>query len=248
MILQDLHTHTTFCDGKNAPEEMVLAAISKGLCRIGFSGHSRTDFDLSYCMTDYAAYIAQIRSLAKKYAGKIEILCGVEQDYYSDAPTTEFDYVIGSVHYIRAGGEYIPIDESAEILTSAAKKHFGGDIYALCECYYETLADVYEKTHCDIIGHFDLVSKFNEGGALFDEENVRYVAAYRSAADSLAKCGAYFEINSGAVARGYRTTPYPSSEILKYLKGLGVKFIFSGDAHSTDGICYGIDKWGALAE
>ena len=37
---QDLHTHTTYCDGQHTTEEMVLAAINKGMKRIGFSGHS----------------------------------------------------------------------------------------------------------------------------------------------------------------------------------------------------------------
>ena len=37
--LQNLHQHTTFCDGKNTPEEIVLEAIKKGFGAIGFSGH-----------------------------------------------------------------------------------------------------------------------------------------------------------------------------------------------------------------
>ncbi|MBO5371040.1 MAG: PHP domain-containing protein, partial [Clostridia bacterium] len=39
MILEDLHTHTTYCDGKDSPEDMVKTAIEKGLRVIGFSGH-----------------------------------------------------------------------------------------------------------------------------------------------------------------------------------------------------------------
>ena len=34
MILEDFHVHTCFCDGKKSPEEMVLAAISKGMTKI----------------------------------------------------------------------------------------------------------------------------------------------------------------------------------------------------------------------
>ena len=37
---QNLHTHTTFCDGKDTPEELIEAAIAKGFDSIGFSGHS----------------------------------------------------------------------------------------------------------------------------------------------------------------------------------------------------------------
>ena len=132
MKRQDLHTHTTYSDGKNTPEEMILAAAYEGLDTIGISDHSYTSIDESYCIKKekIAEYAAEISALKEKYKGKIEVLCGIEQDYFSDEPTDMFDYAIGSVHYIKAGGEYIPVDESAEILKKAADKHFVGDMYA----------------------------------------------------------------------------------------------------------------------
>ena len=59
---------------------------------------------------------------------------------------------------------------------------FGGDIYTFAEEYYKRLARVVEKTNCDIIAHFDLVSKYNEVSNLFDENHPRYVKAWRAAA------------------------------------------------------------------
>ena len=50
MIMCDMHVHTTFCDGKNSPEEMVLSAINKGLKAVGVVTHSHTAFDQSYCI------------------------------------------------------------------------------------------------------------------------------------------------------------------------------------------------------
>ena len=245
MILQDLHTHTTYCDGKNTPEEMVLAAIEKGLSRIGFSGHCYTFFDERYCMSipNVIKYMAEINALKEKYKGKIEIRCGVEQDYYSNFSRMGFDYVIGSVHYIKIGEEYIPVDESAEILTAAAEKHFGGDIYALAEEYFRTAGDVLAKTGGDIIGHFDLISKFNEDGRLFDESHPRYVKAYPEAIDRLLPYGKPFEINTGAIARGYRTHPYPSKAQIEYIAAHGGSFILTGDTHAAENLCYEFEKW-----
>ena len=40
MINSDFHTHTNLCDGRNTPEEMVLAAIARGMDCIGLSGHA----------------------------------------------------------------------------------------------------------------------------------------------------------------------------------------------------------------
>lgn len=245
MITKDLHMHTAYCDGKDTPEDMVLSAVDKGLDTVGISGHSYTFFDESYCMQkeDIPRYIAELRYLRAKYFDRIHVLCGVEQDYYSDYPTYEFDYIIGSVHYIKVGDEYIPVDESVEILRAAVQKHFGGDVYALCELYFDTVADVVEKTRCDIIGHFDLISKFIEREPLFDAGHPRYVKAWKAAADRLVTYDVPFEINTGAISRGYRTQPYPNEEMIEYIKAKGGRLILSSDAHSKENIAYIFEKY-----
>ena len=40
MMFSNYHTHTTYCDGANTPEELVLEAIRLGCPELGFSGHS----------------------------------------------------------------------------------------------------------------------------------------------------------------------------------------------------------------
>ena len=164
MIKKELHSHTTFCDGNNTPEEMVKAAIEKGFLTLGFSGHSYTFFDERYCMSKAGTrqYKEEIARLKEKYKSDIEILCGTEQDYYSDMPTEGYDYVIGSVHYMKAGDRYIPVDETPDILISAAKKHFGGDMIELCRCYYGTVADVVAKTGADIIDLYKICAHVSD--------------------------------------------------------------------------------------
>lgn len=242
MILSDYHVHTTYCDGKNTPREMVLAAIEKGIRKLGFSAHSYTDFDKSYCLTEIEKYKAEINSLKAEFKDKIEIFCGVEQDYYSAYPVEEFDYAIGSVHYFKLGEEYIPVDETAEILVSAADKYFGGDLYSLAEEYFKTVADLPNKQKIDFIGHFDLISKFCEKQKLFETKNERYVTAWKSAVDKLIPFGIPFEINTGALSRGHRSEPYPSFEIQEYIKEKGGKFILSSDSHRKDTLCFNFEN------
>ena len=244
MRLQDFHVHTTYSDGANTPEEMVRAAIEKNMSAIGFSDHAHTAFDESYCMKKDAAesYRGEIEALKEKYRSSIRVLCGIEQDYYSDVPTSGCDYVIGSVHYLKAGEEYIPVDEDADTLFAASVRFFGGDIYALAEEYFRTAAGVVEKTGADLIGHFDLISKFNEQVPMFDEHHPRYIAAWKAAADALLKTGVPFEINTGAMSRGYKSGPYPSPEIQQYIRERGGKFILSGDSHSAETLCFAFEK------
>ncbi len=240
MILSDFHMHTKYCDGGNTVEEMVKAAVGKGMTAMGFSGHSYALYDTDCCMSPEGT--AQYREDVEKYKelcdGIIKIYCGIEQDIYAPAPEAQYDYVIGSVHYIGDLSEPISVDYKPELLKKMADERFGGDIYALCGAYFETVSQVVEKTGCDIIGHFDLVSKFNEGDRLFDSSDPRYVEAWQAAADKLLKTGKLFEINTGAMSRGYRTSPYPSDDMMRYIADRGGMFVLSSDAHSAEGIMY----------
>ena len=241
MILTDLHVHTTYCDGLDTPEDMVIAAIEKDMECIGFSAHSYTFFDESYCMKKEKIenYKREINSLKEKYKGKIKILCGIEQDFYSTESISGYDYVIGSVHYLKVNGEYFPVDENAEIFVDAAKKYYGGDFYKMADDYYNTVAKI---KGADIIGHIDIITKFNEGNCLFDERDERYVRSYKKVIDILLKQNIPFEINTGVVARGYKTVPYPNKDILDYIKQNGGKTILSSDAHDKDGLMFGFEK------
>lgn len=241
----NLHTHTTFCDGKNSAEEMALAAIAQGFDVFGFSGHSYTPFDESYCMSleGTEAYRREIARLRAKYEGHISLLCGVEQDYYSSQPTDGYDYVIGSVHafYNEKFDKYIYVDYGAEKLIEAAERFYDGDFLAVAEDYFDRISHVYQKTRCNIIGHFDLLTKFNEQHPMFDESHPRYVQAVDNALNVLLPTGAIFEINTGAMSKGYRTTPYPSESILRKIRMGGGKIIISADTHAVNTVDFAFD-------
>ena len=104
----NFHTHSVYCDGKDTLEELVEQALAMGMDALGFSGHSFTPFDQSYCMSlkDTLEYQKEVRALKEKYRGKIKLYLGIEQDFYSPESTDEYDYVIASVHYVKKNGEY----------------------------------------------------------------------------------------------------------------------------------------------
>lgn len=250
MSKTDFHMHTVFCDGQNTPEEMVRSAIEKGMRAVGISGHSYTWFDESYCMKKemLPAYRAELSRLKKAYADRIRVLCGIEQDFYSEEPAAGYDYVIGSVHYFRLGDEFIPVDDGNEHHRRAAEQYFGGDLYALAEEYYRTVGLIAEKTGCDIIGHFDVLTKYYDADPELDVTHPRYRAAWQAAADRLIRAGVPFEINTGAMSRGVKKTPYPSEEILSYLGQRGASVVFSSDAHTAGAIMFAFDRLRTLAE
>ena len=245
--MYDFHTHSTFCDGKNTLEEMALSAIDKGFSSLGFSGHSFTSFDLDYCIKDENAYIKECRRLQKKYEDKIEILCGIERDFYADNQYPDLDYIIGSVHYVKAGEEYIAVDLFDGQL-EAVNRHFGGDYLKFAESYFENVSKLPQVHKTDIIGHFDLIKIFNADGKLFDENCERYKKAAIKAVDELIKYDVLFEINTGAIFRGRRQEPYPSEFILEYIASKGGKVILNGDSHEINALGYRFKESAELAK
>ncbi len=245
MITQDFHIHTSYCDGKNTPDEIIQRAIELNMKKIGLVCHSYTYFDESYCIKrdDVAAFISEVRSASQKYSEKIEVLCGVEQDYYSDEPIDNFDFVIGSVHYVRVGSNFLDVDNTKEQFISQVKEHYNGDYVAFCEAYFKTISDVAEKTKCDIIGHFDLITKFNEANLLFDTNDKRYEQAAYAAVDNLLKYNIPFEINTGAISRGYRSEAYPENKYIEYILQKGGRVVLSSDSHSVGSLCCEFDKY-----
>ena len=135
MLLQNLHTHTVYGDGKNTAEEMVLGAIRAGCASLGFSEHSplppAADPDgWSMAASDVAAYRAELLRLRERYRGELDIFLGLEQDVDSPAPEGDWDYLIGSVHSVRADGRFLSVDESPESFARSVREHFGGDSLA----------------------------------------------------------------------------------------------------------------------
>ncbi len=274
----DLHMHTTYCDGSDTAEDMVRSAIDKGLDAVGISGHSFTAHDTSYCMSREGteAYIREIDSLKEKYSGKIRVLLGIEYDYYADIDPEPFDYRIGSVHYIftdegrakRDQGlplvkyvDWSPVDDGPEDLVLFAERA-GLEMTEIAELYFRTVGDVIAQTDCDVVGHFDLLTKFSDTQPLFDTADPRYISAWKSAVDRIFDdCAArykrgyrnrleaaglivagdkpVFEINHGAIAKGYRTEPYPAADQMEYIRSRGGILIHSSDSHRCEHVGFG---------
>ncbi len=239
--LENYHTHTTFSDGANTVEEMVAAAVANRMTVIGFSDHSTNAWSMDYCMQDEAAYRMAVSAAKQKYAGKIAVLCGVEQEWLSGKPQG-YDYVIGSVHLLKTPDGYRDVDYTAAIQRETADAFFDGDFYRYTKAYFDTVATLNETVAPTVIGHFDLVAKFNEREHLFDEIDPRYLAPAFEAIHTLCeKKDTVFEINTGALPRGARRMPYPASVFLKEIKAAGGKIMFSSDSHTTQTLLFGED-------
>ncbi|MBE6569058.1 MAG: histidinol-phosphatase HisJ family protein [Ruminococcaceae bacterium] len=230
MRFSNFHTHSVFSDGINTMEEMVLAAIEKNFSAIGFSDHSTMTFNHSYCMKPDALhdYMRTIRELKDKYSEQIQVFAGLELDYCSVRPDADFDYIIGSVHCIPTPyGDHTSVDSSAPLQRAIVKKWFDGDMNWYAQVYYKTVMEMAKRFKPDIVGHFDVVCKFQE------LENPVYNGYALEAAAAVLEHCSLFEINTGAIARGYKSVAYPSPFLMRYLTDHGAKFILSSDCHNA---------------
>ena len=231
--LQNLHQHTTFCDGHNTPEEVVQHAIELGFGAIGFSGHCYMPFAEYYCMSleGTKEYRKEIARMQEKYGDQIDVFCGIEYDLSCPERPEGYDYVIGSVHGLKLDGVFYEFDGPIDHYKKMINEHFAGDGLAFAKEYYRQLPNLAEGADCDIIGHFDLVTKHRDTEQFFDTESKEYRYAAIEAAQALAGKIPYFEINTGSIARKLRTTPYPDPFIIKEMKRLGYGVIINSDCH-----------------
>lgn len=243
-MLTNYHTHTPFCDGKSTVEEVVLSALEKGFDAIGFSGHGYTAFDHTYCMKDTEGYLAEVRRVKEKYRKDIEIYAGIEEDAADLVERGKFDYILGSSHYFCVNRVYYPIDSSYECLQKCVSA-YGGDALKMAEDYFSFFCTYINRYKPDIIGHFDLLTKFEEQHPFF-LENADYRALAVRYALEAAKSGSVFEVNTGAISRGYRTTPYPHTDILHALKKVGARVMLCSDSHHASTLDFGFDEARAL--
>lgn len=239
MLRANYHTHTKFCDGDNTPEEMVKQALDLGFEHLGFSGHMDPDIHM-----DWDAYTKEIKRLQKKYADKLDILMGVELDnmYNDPASCSGAEYIIGSTHFMDVKTPTpMSVDSTTEHIETLCNEFYGGDYLRMCRAYYELEAKIYDKTHCTFIGHFDLITRFNDQMHFVDETSKQYLDPAKEAMEYLVGEGVPFEINCGAYNRNRKKYLYPRPELLKVLQDFGGGIFINTDAHQKEKLNAGFD-------
>ncbi len=179
MYLQNLHTHTCYCDGIDTPSEIIITALEKNFTSIGFSGHSYMKYSPMFVKQGdkTEAYKKDVLVLKERYKDRIDIYLGLEVDMYSEPDIRGYDYLIGSVHYLKCGEEYVGFDKTDRDVEYIINKYFGGDGMQYAKAYYNTLAQLSQYGKFDIIGHFDLITKHSDKREFFDTASKEYIKA-----------------------------------------------------------------------
>jgi len=223
----DYHTHTPLClHAEGHPREYAAAALAAGLPELGISDHSPMPqyFD-DWRMTweQFPQYLQMVEEARAEFP-QLPIRLGMEVDYLEggEAWTEElsakadFDYLIGSVHYIAPGWD---VDNPKHI-----SRFTGGDVNEIWTRYFELYEKAIRTRAFDFMAHPDLPKKFGYR----PEGDLRrfYEPVIQALMDT---CTAY-EINTAGLRKDVREV-YPARPFLEMAFSAGVPLLINSDAH-----------------
>lgn len=227
--LPDYHIHTALCQHATGEiHEYRARADRLKIPEICFTDHvpSPDGYDPEHrmAMADFPNYREMIRRLQRRDVLP-GVLFGIEADYYEGCerflktwlPAQGFDYVLGSVHFIRGWGFDNP--EERHIWDSV-------DVTATWRKYFEAITQLARSGLFDAVGHLDLPKKFG-----YRPPNHDLKIMTGRALDSIAAAGMGLEINTAGLRKPVGEI-YPSPEILSLARKKGIPICFGSDAHS----------------
>lgn len=141
IIQANYHTHTKRClHAGGTDEDYVRAAIRDGYRILGFSDHSVWKYDSDYVpkmrmrLEQFEDYKRSVLSLKGKYQDKIEILLGMEAEYFPRYMDWLLDFVIEQdVDYLIFGNHYPESDETGRYYGRIARDQFDAYIESTLE-------------------------------------------------------------------------------------------------------------------
>jgi len=242
-----------FCrHAKDELQAVIERAIEAGFTHYGLSEHcpryrredlyvEEADLDPEKLAATFARYAQHAFALRERYAEQIEILVGFETERLPPEgwaahmrqirASAPFEYIVGSVHDV--DGRYV--DYTPE-LTAAIARDLGGP-EALHVRYFEAVADLVETLRPEVVGHLDLVRKFDGPSAGFSP---RVFAHIERALEAVHACGAVLDVNCGAHRRGLSPV-YPLPAILQRAHAMGIGVTLGDDSHGTTSVGVGLD-------
>jgi histidinol-phosphatase (PHP family) len=247
------HTHNRYCDGEGQIEEVVQAAIEAGVAEVGISSHAPLPFATDWTMppdslTDYAN---EVHELQRRYAGRIRVLLGAEIDFIPDSRVIafqertilplSFDYFIGSVHFL--GGGYPPrtFDGSQGEFRQLLRDDYGGEIDAMAADYYARVRQMVTLPHIRIVGHLDLIKRWNASRIFFQGDEPWYVASVEETLAMIAASGTIVELNTAGWLKRLGD-PYPAPWILARCRDVGIPIALNSDSHTPGEVTRDFDR------
>lgn len=229
-MLADYHTHTPLCHhARGTPSEYVQAALGAGLDEFGFADHNPMPEpfdDWRMALEDLPRYIEMVEE-ARAAFPQIPVRIGLECDFIPGkegwieklAAMGDWDYLIGSVHYIAPGWA---VDDPKHL-----SRFQDLPVAQIWQMYWEAFEQCIRSRLFDFVAHPDLVKKF---GFRPEGSLQRY---YERSIGALAETGTAIEINTAGLRKEVHEI-YPALEFLEMAHSAGVPLLINSDAHAPE--------------
>lgn len=234
--LLDYHIHSKLCGhGVGELEEYVRYAVQSGLPEMGFSEHiymywlppEERDPELAMLQDSFEPYVSEVQRLQGAFP-EINLRLGLEADYIvgheaelrAVLDTHDWDYVIGSVHFVDNWG----IDDARYVAG-----YDKWDIDELYAYYFDHVGRAAETGYFQVMGHMDLVKKFGH------RPTRPLTDLYRATAKRLEAADVCIEVNTSGLRKPVGEI-YPHPDVLKACFEAGVPVTLGSDAHQPDNV------------
>ena len=222
---------------------MLKSALEKKVKVLGFSEHSPRPKDFSYgekydyqekLVKKFPDYQKEVLSLQEKYneSNEIQVLFGIEQDFFpgyekwiSDFFSSyNFDYKIGSVHFLGNWGFDVSLDIAKWEAFSAQEKH------KKYEEYFSLVNKMIDSGLFDVAAHLDLIKIFTADEFNKWKKGSEAKAIFENTLQKTKEKGMSLEISSAGLRKPCREI-YPCKEILEIASEMKIPISFASDAH-----------------
>lgn len=244
-MITSYHVHSTYSDGKTSIRELAEAAVALGIDELGISDHyvflsSGELPGWSMPLDALPGYLAEVEAIADEFRGRLVVRKGLEADYDPGTERElaealgryEFDYVIGSIHFI----DGFPVDESPEHWDALSEPERND----MMRVYWDRIARMAGSRLFDFAGHLDLYKKFGHRPTIDISHDID------TALDAIAEAGMAVEINTAGWCLPAEEA-YPSLQILSACRTRGIPLVINADAHEPRALTRGFAEARELA-
>jgi histidinol-phosphatase (PHP family) len=247
-VLTDYHLHLRPDDVGSAAEHFteenvaryLEAAEHAGIAELGVSEHVyrftealelwRHPFWQDQATDDLDAYCEFVKTTPLKLGIEADYVRGAEDRTAAMLEAREFDYVVGSVHYMGDDGA---VDDSRYDVWQA-----DGDPDSLWRRYFEWIAETARSGLFDILAHPDLIKVWGDARPQPAKDPRRY---YEPAVEAIAESGIAVEVSTAGL-RKHVGEIYPSRAFAEMCVEAGAAFALSSDAHAPDQVGFEYDR------
>ena len=237
MIAANYHTHTVRCmHAEGTEREYIESAIKAGFKTLGFSDHTPQPFkdgfvsNIRMTMDQLDGYVATLKALKNEYADRIDILIGLEVEYYPKY----FDELIKEIKdrdmdYIILGQHFVPEEEDGFY---AGSKTSDED---RLKAYVESVVGALDTGEFMYLAHPDLIHYAGDRDIYL--KHMSRICEYARENDIP------LEINGlGMLTNRW----YPVEDFFKLASSMGCRFVYGCDAHKPEQVCQPDSMYGCI--